>query len=234
MLWQRKNGNKHLRDNFRSELKKEGKPKSGDSLCGSPCKTQWKWYSNMEFLKGTLASRIMEGNLKGDCSHFTPEETLREIESADEGELIRSETPCDVSLSSSASTSRASSMSRKRKNFVAEGEKLDIERQKLDIMKSLATKEDEKDTTFHFLMSLKDPINSLPLNSQMFVRYKIQEVVMREIEKHQKINVSMAGLQPFNYTDHYVVPPTSTSINPEGGAATLFSTFTSIQHATDE
>lgn len=175
----------------------------------------------------------MEGNLKSDCSYFTLEEPLHEIESADGGGMSRPGTPTDVSLSSAPSTSIASSAGRKRKNIAAEeGERLHIEKEKLDIMKSMARKEDEKDTTYHYLMSLKDPINSLPLNSQMFVRYKIQEIVMKEIDKHQ--NKNTAGLQPFNYSDHYVVPPTSIPINPEGDAATLFSTFTHLQHDADK
>lgn len=210
-----------MRDSFRSELKKEGKPKSGDAQ-NSPCKTQWKWLQNMEFLRGTLSSRGMEGNLKSDCSYFT-QEPQRETESIDGEGISCPQSPTDVSISSAASTSLSSSVGRKRKGIAAEeGERLHIEKEKLDIIKSMARKEDEKDTTYHFLMSLKDPINSLPIHSQMFLRYKIMEIVMKEIEKNQKPNNT--SLQPLNYTD-YVMQPTATLTN-SGDASTFFSTFT--------
>ncbi|CAH1972677.1 unnamed protein product [Acanthoscelides obtectus] len=132
------------------------------------------------------------------------------------------QSPTDVSISSAPSSSLSSSVDRKRKVTAAEeGERLHIEKEKLDIMKSMAKKEDEKDTTYHFLMSLKDPINRLSIDSQMFLMYKIMEIVMKEIDKNQKPN--NACLQPINYTNY--VLPTCTLTNP-GDASALFFSFT--------
>ncbi|CAH1991372.1 unnamed protein product [Acanthoscelides obtectus] len=164
----------------------------------------------------------MEGNFKSDSSYFTQEESQRETESIDGGVMSCPESPTDVSISSAPSSSLSSSVGRKRKVTAAEeGERLHIKKEKLDIMKSMAKKEDEKDTTYHFLMRLKDPINRLPINSQMFLRYKIMEIVMKEIDKNQKPNNT--SLQSINYTDYIL--PTSTLTNP-GDASTLFSSFT--------
>ncbi|CAH1984114.1 unnamed protein product [Acanthoscelides obtectus] len=130
---------KHLRDRFRNELKKECKPKSGDAQ-GSPCKPQWKWFKNMEFLRETLSSRSMEGNLKNDFVF----QSQRETESIDGGVMSCPQSPTDVSISSAPSSSLSSSVGRKRKVTAAEeGERLHIEKEKLDIMKSMAKKEDE-------------------------------------------------------------------------------------------
>ncbi|XP_073976411.1 uncharacterized protein isoform X2 [Rhodnius prolixus] len=44
----------------------------------------------------------------------------------------------------------------------------------------------EVDDTFHFLISLREPLKSLALDRQMFVRYKIQELLFNETYDHQK------------------------------------------------
>ncbi|CAH1962113.1 unnamed protein product [Acanthoscelides obtectus] len=175
----------------------------------------------MKFLRGSLSSRSMEGNLRSDCSYLTHEESQRETESIDGGVMSCPQSPTDVSICSAPSSSLGSSVGRKRKVTAAEeGERLHIEKEKLDIMKSMAQKDDEKDTTYHFLISLKDPINRLSIISQMLLRYKITEIVMNEIDKNQKPN--NASLQPINYTDY--VLPTSTLTNP-GDASTLLSSL---------
>ena len=74
----------------------------------------------MEFLRGTLSSRGMEGNLKSDCSYFTREEPQHETESIDGGGKSCPQLPTDVSISSAASTSLSSSVGRKRKGIAAE------------------------------------------------------------------------------------------------------------------
>ena len=121
----------------------------------------------------------MEGNLKSD---FTQEESQRETEFIGGKSMSYSQSPTDVSISSAATTSLSSNVRRKRKGIAAEeDERLHIEKEKLDIMKSMTRKEDEKDLTYHFLMSLKDP--------QMFLRYKIMEIVMKEIEKNRNNDI---------------------------------------------
>jgi hypothetical protein len=50
---------------------------------------------------------------------------------------------------------------------------IEIERKTLDLMHSVGKEQEDRDTTCHFLMSLRDPINKLPENRQMFLRMKI-------------------------------------------------------------
>jgi hypothetical protein len=54
---------------------------------------------------------------------------------------------------------------------------IEIKRKKLDLMQSIGKEQEYRDTTCHFLMSLRDPINKLPENRQMFLRVKIQEMI---------------------------------------------------------
>jgi hypothetical protein len=53
---------------------------------------------------------------------------------------------------------------------------IEIERKKLDLMQSMGNGREDWDTTYHFLMSLWEPINRLPEDRQMFLRIKIQEI----------------------------------------------------------
>jgi hypothetical protein len=50
---------------------------------------------------------------------------------------------------------------------------IEIERKKLDLMQSMGKEQEDRNTTYNFLMSLRDPINKLPGNKQMFLRMKI-------------------------------------------------------------
>jgi hypothetical protein len=65
---------------------------------------------------------------------------------------------------------------------------IEIERKKLDLMQSIGKEQGDRDTTYHFLMSLRDPINKLPENRQMFLRMKIQEIIFQEIEEHKRLH----------------------------------------------
>ena len=52
-----------------------------------------------------------------------------------------------------------------------------LERKKLDLMQSMGNGREDWDMTYHFLMSLWEPINRLPEDRQMFLRIKIQETI---------------------------------------------------------
>jgi hypothetical protein len=64
---------------------------------------------------------------------------------------------------------------------------IEIERKKLDLMQSMGKQQEDRDTTCHFLMSLRDPINKLPENRQMFLRIKIQEMIFQEPKEHKRL-----------------------------------------------
>lgn len=58
------------------------------------------------------------------------------------------------------------------------------------LQKRLAIGTDDEDDTYHFLMSVRNPLRSLPLDRQMFVRLKIQELVYNEINSQNQQSVT--------------------------------------------
>jgi hypothetical protein len=62
-----------------------------------------------------------------------------------------------------------------------------LERKKLDLMQSMGNGREDWDTTYHFLMSLWEPINRLREDSQMFLRIKIQETIFLETPQKRDI-----------------------------------------------
>jgi len=60
-----------------------------------------------------------------------------------------------------------------------------IERNKLDLMQSMGNGREDWDTTYHFLMSLWEPINRFLEDRQMFVHMKIQEIIFQETSPPQ-------------------------------------------------
>ena len=55
--------------------------------------------------------------------------------------------------------------------------------------------EPDDDETYHFLMSVRSPLRSLPLDRQMYVRLKIQEIILNELnaERAQHSNAGPAA-----------------------------------------
>jgi hypothetical protein len=80
---------------------------------------------------------------------------------------------------------------------------IEIESKKLDLMQSMDSGREDWDTTYHFLMSLWEPINRLPEDRQMFLRMKIQEIILQETPKQKGTQSSASSLQMqlFHYED---------------------------------
>ena len=80
---------------------------------------------------------------------------------------------------------------------------IETERKKLDLMQSMGNGREDRDTTYHFLMSLWEPINRLPEDRQMFLRMKIQEMIFQETQKEKGIqsSTSSSQMQLFHYED---------------------------------
>jgi hypothetical protein len=82
---------------------------------------------------------------------------------------------------------------------------IETARKKLDVLqsKSISNRREEWDTTYHFLMSLWEPINRLPEDRQMFLRVKIEKVIFQETQKQKgtKSSTSSSQMQLFNYED---------------------------------
>ena len=80
---------------------------------------------------------------------------------------------------------------------------IEIERKKLDMMQSRGNGREDWDMTYHFLMSLWEPINRLPENKQMFLRVKIQEMIYQETQKQEgtQSSTSSSQMRLFHYED---------------------------------
>jgi len=72
---------------------------------------------------------------------------------------------------------------------------IEIERKRLDLVQSMGNGHEDWDTTYHFLMSLWEPINRLPEDRQMFLRMKIQEMIFQETQKQKGTQSSTSSSQ---------------------------------------
>jgi hypothetical protein len=72
---------------------------------------------------------------------------------------------------------------------------IEIERKKLDLMQPMGNGREEWDMTYHFLMSLWQPINRLPEERQMFLRMKIQKMIFQETQNKNGPKVAPVHLK---------------------------------------
>jgi len=206
-----KNKWKHLRDNFRAELNRMNANKSGDpGLSPSKRESQWRWFKMLLFLKSTSNARKMESNLQFQSKQLDRESTDPEKDSCTsiDDDFVTECSSADNSVHTPApsETSRSSAQRRTRPRSgkrPLEEAMIEIERKKLDLMQSMGNGREDWDTTYHFLMSLWEPINRLPEDRQMFLRVKIQEMILQETQKQKgtQSRTSSPEIQLFYYED---------------------------------
>ncbi|XP_071858744.1 uncharacterized protein [Bombus fervidus] len=195
---------KHLRDNFRNELKKtyRGKCDGGANEHDS----KWVWFKSLFFLRDQMNSRVIGCTLSQNCSaalRSSPEETQIEpqidiLEGHEEtqfddldGDSCQSLLSNDDGLHQVMPPPKMSKIGRKRSLMEAiENNYSEVDRKRFEsLQKRLrASQEEEADDTYHFLMSVRNPLKSLPLDRQMFIRLKIQELVYNEINSQNQQN----------------------------------------------
>ena len=71
---------------------------------------------------------------------------------------------------------------------------IESEGKKLDLMQSMGNGREDRDTTYHFFMSLWEPINRLLEDRRMFLRMKILEMIFQEIKKQKVPKVAPVHL----------------------------------------
>ena len=124
---------------------------------------------------------------KDSCTSID-DDFFAECSSADNS--IHTPAPSETSRSSAQRRSRPRSGKRPLEEAMIE-----IERKKLDLMQSMGNGREDWDTTYHFLMSLWEPINRLPEDRQMFLRVKIQEVIFQWTQKQKGTQSSTSSFQ---------------------------------------
>ncbi|XP_033331507.2 uncharacterized protein LOC117223361 [Megalopta genalis] len=198
---------KHLRDNFRNELKKtyRGKCEGG----GIEHDSKWVWFKSLFFLRDQMNSRVIGCALSQKCSAIlrcSPEGTQIEpqidiLEGHEEtqfddldGDSCQSLLSNDDGLHHVMPPPKHNKIGRKRSLVnVLDNDYCEIDRERYEsLQKRLGvSQEEELDDTYHFLMSVRNPLKSLPLDRQMFVRLKIQELVYNEINSQNLQNRTM-------------------------------------------
>ncbi|KAI4488220.1 hypothetical protein M0804_005068 [Polistes exclamans] len=195
---------KHLRDNFRNELKKTYRGKCDGSLGGgSEHDSKWVWFRSLFFLRDQMNSRVIGCALNQNCAALrsSPDGTQIEpqidiLEGHEEtqfddldGDSCQSLLSNDDGLHHVMPPPKMNKIGRKRILMEAmDNDYPEMDRKRYDVLqKRLILNQEEEDDTYHFLMSVKNPLKSLPLDRQMFVRLKIQEIVYNEInsQNHQ-------------------------------------------------
>lgn len=87
---------------------------------------------------------------------------------------------------------------------------VEVDRKRYEsLQKRLAIGPEDEDDTYHFLMSVRNPLRSLPLDRQMFVRLKIQELVYNEInsQNQQQQQTASRGIYDASSQGQDVKPP---------------------------
>ncbi|XP_034185729.1 uncharacterized protein LOC117606859 [Osmia lignaria lignaria] len=191
---------KHLRDNFRNELKKtyRGKCDGGANEHDS----KWVWFKSLFFLRDQMNSRVIGCTIPQNCSsalRSSPVGTQIEpqidiLEGHEEtqfddldGDSCQSLLSNDDALHQVMPPPKMNKIGRKRTLLDAmENDYTELDRKRFEsLQKRLSVSQEEEDDTYHFLMSVRNPLKSLPLDRQMFVRLKIQELVYNEINNCQ-------------------------------------------------
>ncbi|KAK0080099.1 hypothetical protein PV325_000438 [Microctonus aethiopoides] len=203
---------KHLRDNFRNELKKTYRSKQQSCDGGSPSniehESKWVWFRSLQFLRDQMNSRVIGcggGTVGGgggvvQGGHFVAslEETKIEpqidiLEGDEEthfDEFVDGDSCHSMFQSDDVATQQVGMPPPKRNRInrkkvlldSMECEYQEVERKRYEtIDKRLLCRDDNDDDTYHFLMSVRSPLRSLPLERQMYVRLKIQEIILNEI-----------------------------------------------------
>ncbi|XP_076246691.1 uncharacterized protein LOC143186797 [Calliopsis andreniformis] len=192
---------KHLRDNFRNELKKTYRGKCDGA---NEHDSKWVWFKSLFFLRDQMNSRVIGCTLSQNCSALrsSPEGTQIEpqidiLEGHEEtqfddldGDSCQSLLSNDEALHQVMPPPKLSKIGRKRTLMDAmDNDYSDVDRKRFEsFQKRLNISQEEEDDTYHFLMSVRNPLKSLPLDRQMFVRLKIQELVYNEINSQNQQN----------------------------------------------
>ncbi|KAK2579057.1 hypothetical protein KPH14_002847 [Odynerus spinipes] len=221
---------KHLRDNFRNELKKTYRGKCDGSLGGgSEHDSKWVWFRSLFFLRDQMNSRVIGCALNQNCAALrsSPDGTQIEpqidiLEGHEETQFDDLDgDSCQSLLSNDDGLHHVmpppkmlNKIGRKRTLMEAmDNDYPEMDRKRYDaLQKRLVLAQEEEDDTYHFLMSVRNPLRSLPLDRQMFVRLKIQELVYNEINSQNHQLRSYDGTQD-------VKPPKSQNDGTGNGTA---------------
>lgn len=197
---------KHLRDNFRNELKKTYRSKC-DGGGSTEHDSKWVWFKSLFFLRDQMNSRVIGCALSQNCVNqigmrSSPDGTQIEpqidiLEGHEEtqfddldGDSCQSLLSNDDGLHQVMPPPKMSKIIGRKRTLMDAIDNdygVEVDRKRYEsLQKRLAIGSEDEDDTYHFLMSVRNPLRSLPLDRQMFVRLKIQELVYNEINSQNQ------------------------------------------------
>ncbi|GJQ82309.1 hypothetical protein Trydic_g385 [Trypoxylus dichotomus] len=189
---------KNLRDSFRTEFKKVLRARANNPDGDSSAASNWVWYKELAFLEDQMLFKKKSLYLSPTPS--TEENTSRHEETtfhhffkADsmENEVSKREVEeyAAVEEDSYITRNQNESDGKRKRSDNDTGLCSDEKRLKVhgENFRNFLMKDDD---CYHFLMSLHKPISSFSAERQMFVRYKIQELIYNEMSKSQTQNAS--------------------------------------------
>ncbi|GAB1859371.1 hypothetical protein CAJAP_00450 [Camponotus japonicus] len=219
---------KHLRDNFRNELKKTYRGKC-DGGGGTEHDSKWVWFKSLFFLRDQMNSRVIGCTLSQNCIGATigmrssPDGTQIEpqidiLEGHEEtqfddldGDSCQSLLSNDDGLHQVMPPPKMSKIIGRKRTLMDAIDNdygVEVDRKRYEsLQKRLAIGSEDEDDTYHFLMSVRNPLRSLPLDRQMFVRLKIQELVYNEINSQNQQQTTSRGVYDASSQGQDVKPP---------------------------
>ncbi|XP_014287247.2 uncharacterized protein [Halyomorpha halys] len=164
-----KNKWKHLRDNYRAELKKVIKS-AGEDDEQSRYKSSWVWFDSLYFLKDFVFSKGKKNR----------QSTISEEESSQCNPItIKVEPDLNIDIDepsiSSEHSEEAETLRKRKMTYEADTEEI-IKRSR---------RSEVEDDCHHFVLSILPSLRGLPLQNQMFLRAKIYELIYQEYTKTQ-------------------------------------------------
>lgn len=250
---------KHLRDNFRNELKKTYRGKC-DGGGGTEHDSKWVWFKSLFFLRDQMNSRVIGCSLSQNCVGATigmrssPDGTQIEpqidiLEGHEEtqfddldGDSCQSLLSNDDGLHQVMPPPKMSKIIGRKRTLMDAIDNdygVEVDRKRYEsLQKRLAIGSEDEDDTYHFLMSVRNPLRSLPLDRQMFVRLKIQELVYNEINSQNQQQTTSRGVYDASSQGQDVKPPrTGNGGNGVGGGdvvSDMSNTASLLQNCTPE
>lgn len=228
---------KHLRDNFRNELKKTYRGKC-DGGGGTEHDSKWVWFKSLFFLRDQMNSRVIGCALSQNCvgtigMRSSPDGTQIEpqidiLEGHEEtqfddldGDSCQSLLSNDDGLHQVMPPPKMSKVIGRKRTLMDAIDNdygVEVDRKRYEsLQKRLAIGSEDEDDTYHFLMSVRNPLRSLPLDRQMFVRLKIQELVYNEINsQNQQQQTTSRGVYDTSSSQGQDVKPPRTGNGGNG------------------
>ncbi|XP_050511402.1 uncharacterized protein LOC126887729 [Diabrotica virgifera virgifera] len=220
-----------LRDNFRKELTKTKKGRSGDAG-GISIPSKWFYFTLMLFLKDNMTQRNATGNIpplnnqENSYEENTTPDTISEpdyernhnSEFNSDSELNTDTMPTTPKAAKIAQANKETgTKSKKAKSSVYE-KMIAIEEEKLKAYREKCKERTkEEDSDFHFLMSLMPYMKKIPEDQKLSVRIKIQQFLLDAQPRAQSVRTRTTAVdQETDQSRYQVVLPSASSENELG------------------